>query len=133
VILGGYGPDVRFIDRALMQVFARHAIDPQHLAIGGFSDGASYALSLGLANGGLFSHILAFSPGFMAPSAFETGPRLFIAHGTADRVLPIDRTSRRLVPHLRAAGYRLEYREFEGGHLVPPEIAVEAVAWFLHG
>lgn len=31
----------------------------------GFSDGASYALSLGLPNGNLFSHIVAFSPGFM--------------------------------------------------------------------
>ena len=33
----------------------------------GFSDGASYALSLGAANGDLFTHIAAFSPGFMRP------------------------------------------------------------------
>ncbi len=31
----------------------------------GFSDGASYALSLGVPNGDLFTHIVAFSPGFM--------------------------------------------------------------------
>jgi phospholipase/carboxylesterase len=29
---------------------------------------ASYALSLGIANGNLFSHVLAFSPGFLAPT-----------------------------------------------------------------
>ena len=63
VILREYGPDVAFLDRALEQVFARHAVDPKRLAIGGFSDGASYALSLGLINGTLFTHVLAFSPG----------------------------------------------------------------------
>src|SRR5262245_32939080 len=67
VLMGGYGPDVAFIDAALEQTFRRYAIDPAHLAIEGFSDGASYGLSLGVANGDLFTHILAFSPGFMAP------------------------------------------------------------------
>src|SRR5947209_3230289 len=67
VILGSYGPDVAFLDEALTAVFARCAVDASHIAIGGFSDGASYALSLGLANGDLFTHVLAFSPGFMAP------------------------------------------------------------------
>src|SRR5919107_720740 len=40
-----YGPDATMIDRALEQTFSRYAIDPARLAIGGFSDGASYALS----------------------------------------------------------------------------------------
>src|SRR5688572_22764494 len=43
VILGGYGRDVRFLDRALARAFARCAVDPARIAIGGFSDGASYA------------------------------------------------------------------------------------------
>jgi predicted esterase len=34
------------------------------LAVSGFSDGASYALSIGPANGDLFTHVMAFSPGF---------------------------------------------------------------------
>ncbi len=69
LLRGGFGPDVRFIDKALSKVFGSYRIDPSHLAVAGFSDGASYALSLGLPNGDLFSHIIAFSPGFMrAPS-----------------------------------------------------------------
>src|SRR5918912_2454294 len=63
-----YGPDLALIDRALEQTFSRYAVDPERLAIGGFSDGASYALSLGLTNGDLFTRIIAFSPGFMAPA-----------------------------------------------------------------
>ena len=120
-----------FLDRALEQLFARHAVDAEHLAIGGFSDGASYALSLGLINGGLFTHVLAFSPGFMAPTRMADSPRFFVSHGVADDVLPIERTSRRLVPELRRAGYDLEYREFAGGHVLPPEIARAGGDWFL--
>lgn len=130
VIRGGYGPDVTFLDRALAQLFARYAVDPTRLAIGGFSDGASYALSLGITNGDLFSHVIAFSPGFMAPAAQEGAPRLFISHGTGDSVLPIGPCSRRIVPQVQRAGYDVLYREFDGPHTVPPEIAREAVDWF---
>ena len=133
VILGGYGPDVAFLDRALGRVFARYAVDPARLAVGGFSDGASYALSLGLTNGGLFTHVLAFSPGFMAPGEQEGAPRIYISHGVRDAVLPIDACSRRIVPRLRRAGYAVEYREFDGPHTVPPEFAREAAGWFLFG
>jgi len=132
VILGGYGPDVAFINHALEEVFARCSIDPTRLAIGGFSDGASYALSLGLTNGDLFRRILAFSPGFMAPATQRGQPEIFISHGSRDEVLPIASTSRRIVPQLEQAGYDVVYREFDGPHTVPPEIAVEAVRWFIN-
>jgi phospholipase/carboxylesterase len=130
-LLGAYGPDIAFIDRALRQVFERYAVDPARVAIGGFSDGASYALSVGIANGDLCTHVIAFSPGFMSPPQQQGAPRLFISHGVADTVLPIDRCSRRLVPTLRGAGYDLRYHEFDGPHTVPPEIAREAVEWFV--
>ena len=129
VIAGGYGPDVEAIDQALEETFSRYAVDPGCIAVGGFSDGASYALSLGITNGDLFGHILAFSPGFMAPAAQAGSPRIFVSHGTRDTVLPIERCSRRIVPELERAGYEVRYREFEGGHTVPPGIGREAVAW----
>ena len=130
VIRGGYGPDVQFIDRALAFGFARCAVDPTRLAVGGFSDGASYALSLGLTNGDLFTHIVAFSPGFAAPADEVGQPRIYVSHGVHDAVLPIDRCSRRLVPLTQNAGYDVRYREFDGPHTIPPEIAREALAWF---
>lgn len=131
VVMGGYGPDVELIDRALTQTFSRYAVDPTHLALEGFSDGASYALSLGLTNGDLFSHIIAFSPGFMAPAQYNGKPRIYISHGIKDQVLPIDRCSRRIVPKLRAAHYDLLYHEFPGLHNVPVDIAEQALHWFL--
>lgn len=130
VIAGGFGPDVARLDAALTDVFGRCAVDPRRVAIGGFSDGASYALSLGLTNGDLFTHVIAFAPGFMAPGARVGTPRCYLAHGTRDAVLPIDRCSRRLVPALERAGYVVDYEEFDGPHTVPPEIARAAVRWF---
>lgn len=131
LLAGGWGPDVRFILRALEHAFARLALDPARLAVEGFSDGASYALSLGLTNGDLFTHVLAFSPGFAAPAEPRGRPRVFVAHGTRDAVLPIQRCSRALVPRLERAGYAPRYVEFDGPHTVPPEVAREALDFFL--
>jgi phospholipase/carboxylesterase len=131
VILGGFGADVRAIDGALGHVFGRVAVDPERIVASGFSDGASYALSLGITNGDLFGRIVAFSPGFARPAAQHGAPHVFVSHGTRDSVLPIDACSRRLVPRLRSAGYPVEYREFDGGHTVPPRIALEAARWMV--
>jgi phospholipase/carboxylesterase len=131
VIVGGYGPDVAYIDRALKKTFDLYNINPTRIAIGGFSDGASYALSLGITNGDLFTHVIAFSPGFIAPASQHGSPALYISHGTHDRVLPIDTCSRKIVPRVKSAGYQVRYREFDGPHTVPSEIAGEAIAWFL--
>lgn len=127
IILGRFGPDVAFMDAALARAFAEWAVDPEKTAIGGFSDGASYALSLGLANGDLFRSILAFSPGFAMPPATTGRPLIYISHGRTDNVLPIDRCSRRLVPRLRDAGYDLRYEEFEGGHFMPDRCIATAL------
>lgn len=130
IILGQYEPDVAFIDRALAQTFSRYAIDNKHIAVEGFSDGASYALSLGITNGDLFTHAIAFSPGFMSPAAQRGKPRLFISHGKWDTVLPINRCSRRIVPQVQRAGYDVVYREFNGFHTVPGAIPRLALDWF---
>ena len=131
VIADDYGVDVELIDQALEYTFERFAVDKSRVAVGGFSDGASYALSLGLINGELFSHIIAFSPGFMAPTRQTGKPHIYISHGVNDRVLPIERCSRRIVPQLKRAGYEVLYREFDGPHTVPADVADEAVQWFI--
>jgi phospholipase/carboxylesterase len=130
---GGFGPDVVRLDSSLAQVFRRCSIDPRRIALGGFSDGATYALSLGVANGDLFSSLIAFSPGFFAPERPEGRPRIFVTHGTADRILPIDQTSRQITPMLTQSGYDLTYQEFEGGHTIRPEHMRGALDWFLSG
>lgn len=128
---GGFGADVDFIDHALAKAFHACVIDPRRVVIAGFSDGASYALSLGLRNTELFTHVIAFSPGFMKLPACAGSPSVFVSHGTDDPILPIARCSNRIVPRLKRDGYRVIFREFPGGHSVPREIAREAAEWLL--
>lgn len=131
-IVDAYGSDVATIDRALAFAFGRCAVRAERLFIEGFSDGATYALGLGLANGDLFAGIVAFSPGFVPRGGARVGrPPVFVSHGTEDTVLPIDLTSRQIVPSLRADGYSVTYQEFVGGHGVPVSIAQAAVTWML--
>jgi phospholipase/carboxylesterase len=128
-VRGTFGADVKAVNQALKRIFQLVFVDPNRIAIGGFSDGASYALGLGLANGGLFSKIVAFSPRFVPPAPRSGRPRIFVSHGDRDNVLPIGGTSHRLVPLLRRQGYNVTYREFPGGHTVPPAIREEAIEW----
>jgi phospholipase/carboxylesterase len=125
----GFGPDVAFLDRALERVFQQVAVDPERIAVGGFSDGATYALSLGLMSGDLFRRIVAFSPGFLVEGEPRGRPQIFVSHGRADEILPIDRCSRRIVPELERRGYTVTFREFDGGHEVPEGMAREAMGW----
>lgn len=133
VVRGVFGVDVSFIDQALEKTFRHCDIDPASVAMAGFSDGASYALSLGLSNGDLVTHVVAWSPGFMRPADPQGDPLIFVSHGTSDGILPISSTSRRIVPDLQASGYSVAYEEFEGGHELPREIAERAFGWFLDG
>ncbi|MEU8300766.1 phospholipase [Micromonospora sp. NPDC048909] len=127
MIVEGFGTDVRRIDTLLTSVYAGYPV--RDVVLGGFSDGASYALSLGLTNGDLVAGVVAFSPGFAAPLVTHGQPRVFVSHGVDDRVLPVDVCSRRLVPRLHELGYDVAYQEFNGGHEVPAEIREAAVAW----
>ena len=131
ILAGRVDSDVQFIDRTLDAVVDRCDVNFDRLAVGGISDGASYALSLGLTNGEVFGDIIAFSPGFMLPGPRVGRPRIYVSHGTQDPVLPIDVCSRRLVPTLRAASYDVTYDEFDGGHTVPPSVADRAFAWWV--
>ena len=128
-IRDGFGADVTFVDRALTQVFRNVSVDPARIAVGGFSDGATYALALGLVNGDLFRRVVAFSPGFLVSGTPHGHPAFYLSHGTADQILPIDRCSRVIVPRLRRSGYDVTFREFDGRHEVPPDIAAEGMKW----
>jgi len=130
-IRGRFADDCELIDRLIGEVFDRCAIDPVHMAIGGFSDGATYALSLGLINGDFFTHIVAHSPGFIVSGQPHGRPKIFVSHGREDPILPIDQCGRRIVAQLTRAGYAPRFDEFDGGHTASPEMRERAMAWFL--
>ncbi|MEO5568967.1 MAG: hypothetical protein ABIR92_10770 [Gemmatimonadaceae bacterium] len=92
-----FGVDVGFINEVLDRTFDRCNIDASRIALLGFSDGASCALSLGVSNGDQLKGVVAFSPGFYLVDHPHGAPSFFISHGIQDTVLPIEPTSRRIV------------------------------------
>ena len=128
-VQGDFGVDRAFIDAALAATFLRVPVDPDHVALGGFSAGATFALSLGPSNGDLFEWIFAFSPTGLEVAGRVGHPRFLLAHGTMDEIVPVWGSSRQIVPALRAAGYWVVYREFPGGeHQVFPDAVHEAIS-----
>ena len=96
--------DLETVNRALAETWRRCRIDPRRVAVGGFSDGATHALSIGLQNGGIFRSVMALSPGGLLDVAHRGKPRVFIAHGTGDDVLPYSRSRKSIVPGLGDPG-----------------------------
>lgn len=133
VISFKYSYDVTFIDSALKSTYQRCNVDTTRTALVGFSDGATYALGLGLDNGDIFPRIVAFSPGYVpASDSPNVGhPEFFISHGKQDPVLNIDGASRTIVPALQRQGYVVTYVEFDGVHEVPSAISSQAMTWLL--
>ena len=128
-----FGPDRTYIDNLLKWSFDNLAVDSARVGIGGFDDGAVYALWLGLKNGDLFSRIAAFSPCSNVP-ATRTGeplPLVFISHSLNDELAPIDACSRNMVPRLEGFGYDVEYVEYPtttgNGHLITPDIMAQGM------
>jgi predicted esterase len=129
----GFDDDVHFLGPAYRHVANLVDLDPEHVALAGVSDGAGYALSMGLAYGNVFNHLMVFAGGLMIPFRKQGKPRIFFAHGVNDSNMPIDLTARKFVPQLKADGYDVTYHEYPGGHRVPPAEIREAFKWFLPG
>lgn len=126
--LGYFSPDVARINAALDWVFSRWPVEPSRIALTGFSDGATYTLALGRANGDLFTRLVAFSPGYLIGVDAVGRPPIMVTHGRQDTILPYSNTSGSIVPGLRNAGYDVDFRTFEGGHAVLGSAAREVIS-----
>jgi phospholipase/carboxylesterase len=128
-----FGEDAAAIDRVLAALFAEVNIDRNRVAIGGFSDGASYAISLGGRNGDLFGDILAFSPGGVVPFTTRAQPRIFISHGRRDEILKFENTAMGIAPGLTAMGLDVTFHPFEGSHELRNQEMQAGLDWWLEG
>ena len=127
-----FGPDPTALDEALTALFGQAAIDPQRVVILGFSDGASYALSLGPANPRLFKGIVALSPGTAwLPAGIDSSQRIAIAHGTKDDVLPYENAGDTIVPGLERAGLKPRTLWFKGDHEIDNRSVEQALDYAL--
>lgn len=125
------GPDAENFDAALEELSAKASVDRTRIVLLGFSDGASHALSFGLARPKTFRAIVAMSPGYaFAPRRPDLTQPIFIAHGRRDTVLPAPNV-REMIRGLEGAGYRPEVRWFNGGHRIDPDLLNAALDFAL--
>lgn len=135
LIAGGDRSDLDFLDYAYDLIWRRYPIDPERQGLVGYSDGASYALAVGLANPGIFRAVMGWAAGFLVldPAVPAGGPRpaVLLEYGTHDPIFPFDRVAvpmRRTLEHL---GYTVEFRVDEGGrHWPSGDFQSEALDWF---
>lgn len=131
LVIAGHGPDRERLDSALAHVASRFLLDPTRLIFAGHSDGGSYALSIGLANGDRVSHLVISSAGFLAPLMQAGAPRIFLSHGLRDEQIPIARSAHVHAARLRQAGYDVTFVDYDGPHAWQPSVVARAVAFML--
>jgi phospholipase/carboxylesterase len=107
----------------------------ERLVLAGFSQGGAIALHTGLRHPERIAGIMALSTyvpvGEKLSTEASTANRrvpIFMAHGTYDPVIPLDRAeqSRGL---LESLGYPVEWREYGMPHSVCPEELADIGAW----
>jgi phospholipase/carboxylesterase len=139
LLVGQDRPDLDFLEQAYAEIYQRVRVDPGRQALIGYSDGASYALSVGLSNPRLFSAVMGWAAGFVVfdKSGISPGdprPRILLEHGTHDPVFPFEEVAMRNCTILRRLGYEVELRVDEGGvHWPSREFQGAALDWFFAG
>jgi len=137
LIAGGQGqPDLEFLEYAWELIYRRYPIDAEKQAVVGYSDGASYALSLALSNPGFFDAALCWAAGFAmmdrnAVGAENRRTRFYLEYGTADELFPFEQVALPMRENLEQAGYEVEFSVDEGGrHWPSGSFQREALDWY---
>jgi len=119
----GYAAACAFVD----------GLEYERIALGGFSQGAVMALSVGLgARRPRPAAVIAFSGFIPVVEGWELGegpwPPIAIGHGTYDPVVPVA-LAHRSVAQLEAAGAGVLYRESPLDHTIDPAFVAELQPW----
>ena len=127
----GYSSDPAYFNFALGYLFQRCNINPSRIAIAGFSDGGIESIGVGVANGDLFTHVMAYSPGALSAPWTQGKPKVFISHGQADPVRSFEFDRDFIAQRLIDASYNVTFTPFVGGHEIPSTVLRQSVEWFL--
>ncbi len=136
LIVGGERNDLDFLEYAYDLIYRRYPIDPARQVLIGYSDGASYALSLVLSNPRLFEAALCWAAGFVVLDRDNVGeddpkPRIYLEYGTHDELFAFDRVALPMKENLERAGYPVEFSVDEGGrHWPSGTFQGEALDWY---
>lgn len=123
------------IQNLIQEVCSNHLIDRNQIFVAGFSQGAIMALSCGLTDPATIAGCAVFSGRFLHEirSQVKRPPgtlRVFIAHGRADRVLPVQYAKENIAA-LSELGIAATYSEDDSGHVISPQHKTDFLCWLL--
>ena len=121
--------------RALIARENSRGIETRRIVLAGFSQGGALALYAGLTHPERLAGVLALScylplaPRFASERTAANQPTpVFLAHGTVDTIVdPVLGQESRLL--LEAAGYRVDWHEYDMPHSVSREELADIAAW----
>ena len=134
-------PDLDFLEYAYDLVYRRYPVDALQQSLLGYSDGASYALSVGLCNASMFRAVMGWAAGFLVldpPTAeqFKVAipalrPRIYLEHGTHDQLFDFQTVALPMRDKLQKAGFDVTFSVDEGGrHWPSGTFQDEALDWY---
>ncbi|HTL33331.1 MAG TPA: dienelactone hydrolase family protein [Kofleriaceae bacterium] len=110
---------------------ARYSLDESKLVLGGFSQGAMLSLDVALHRATPPAALILMSGTLIAESEWRplyaklSGVPVLQSHGRADSLLPFS-IAELLRDELTAAGAKVDFIPFGGGHEIPPPVLVQA-------
>ena len=118
--------DATRVEAAIAALGKLLPVDRSRTVLAGFSDGATFALAMGLSRSHSFSAVIAWSPGIAIETASPArGRKVFVSHGREDPVLSFNTDCAEIVPMVQSEGAVVSFLPFEGGHEMP-QIAKDA-------
>lgn len=142
LIAGGERDDLDFLEYAYDLIYRRYPIDPLQQSLIGYSDGASYALSVGLSNAEMFSALMVWAAGFVVldpptTAAFRADglpaskPRIYLEYGTHDQLFDFQTVALPMRENLERSGFDVTFSVDEGGrHMPSGSFHTEVLDWY---
>ena len=125
---------VALLDTFFEEVIEQYHVQPGRALLLGFSQGGGMTYRCGLPRPDRFAGLVALSSVMPDEEALtaslpdERSQPIFIAHGVHDELLPIDR-GRQALDFLEREGYSPQYKEYDMGHEISPEVLADLVPW----
>jgi predicted esterase len=112
--------DANRVEAAIAALARQVPVDRARTVLAGFSDGATFALAMGMARSHAFAAVIAWSPGIAIRTTDPAhGRKVFVSHGRRDPLLRFDETCGEIVPMLQSEGAAVTFLPFDGGHEAP--------------
>jgi len=112
--------DEKRVNAAIANLERQVPVDRARIVLAGFSDGATFALAMGLSRNEHFAAVIAWSPGIAIQTDQPArGRRVFVSHGRQDPILKFEVTCGEIVPLLKSEGAEVTFVPFDGGHDAP--------------